>query len=94
MELTLKVTRDGSSYEVATDLFVIVSWERKYKAKASDLATGIAIEHLAYMAYEASKRDGIEVPIVFDDFLRSLTSLEIVSNEAPKSTRSAPTAEN
>jgi hypothetical protein len=94
MELTLKITRNGSSYEVATDLFVIVSWERKYKAKASDLVNGVAIEHLAYMAYECSKRDGIEVPVVFDDFLKSLTGLEISTNDAPKVTRPEAIDEN
>jgi hypothetical protein len=55
MKLTLSVRlADGETYQVVTNLFVIISWERKFKRRASDLANGIGMEDLAFMAYEAS----------------------------------------
>jgi hypothetical protein len=55
MKLDLKVTTAETSYVVSTNLFVIVAWERKYKRKASDLASGIGVEDLAFMAFESCK---------------------------------------
>jgi hypothetical protein len=52
MNITIRVTRNDGVYEVHTNLMVVVLWERKYKMRASDLANGVAMEHLAYMAYE------------------------------------------
>jgi hypothetical protein len=94
MNLTIRVTRDAEPYEVRTNLFVTVLWERKYKARASDLATGVSMEALAYMAYEASKMAGIVVPVVFDDFVKSVTELEIVDTEPANPTPPAVTAGN
>jgi hypothetical protein len=50
MKLTLSVRlADGETYQVVTNLFVIISWERKFKRRASDLANGIGMEDLAFM---------------------------------------------
>ena len=35
MKLTLKVITADETYEVVTNLAVIIAWERKFKAKAS-----------------------------------------------------------
>ena len=74
MKLTLKVETADTTYEVVTNLYVIVMWERKYKRKASELGSAIGQEDLAYLAYEASKMSGITVPAIFDDYLKSLKS--------------------
>jgi hypothetical protein len=94
MNLTIRVTRGGDTYEVTTNLYVTVMWERKYKARASDLATGVSMETLAYMAYESSKMAGITVPVAFDDFVKSVDNLEVVDNEPGNPTQPAPTAGN
>lgn len=94
MNLTIRVTRGGDTYEVSTNLYVTVMWERKYKARASDLATGVSMETLAYMAYESSKMAGITVPVAFDDFVKSVDNLEVVDNEPGNPTQPAPTAGN
>ena len=79
MQLTLKpVFNDGNSYEVQTNLMTIVLWERKYKRKASDMASGIGVEDLAFMCYEASRLNGITVPSTLDTFINSLTNIEVV----------------
>jgi len=79
MQLTLKaVFKDGTNYEVQTNLMTIVLWERKYRRKASDIANGIGVEDLAYMCYEASRLNGIVVPVNLDAFITSLTNIEVV----------------
>ena len=94
MQLTIQVTTDDDQYKVETNLFTIVAWERKFKTKASNLAQGIGMEDLAYLAYEASKQTGHVVPAVFDDFVRRVTSLEIVSEGDERPTNEAPTGEH
>lgn len=83
MKLRLRVTPiDGNPYEVETNLFTVVALERKYKIKASDLAQGVALEYLTFLAYESCKQGGeIVVPIVFDDYVKSLSAIEIVSED-------------
>lgn len=85
MKLTLKVTQsDGNTFEVQTNLFVIVAWERKYKRKSSDLATGgVGHEDLLYMAYEAAKLNNIPVPITLDDFIKKVDDIDVVQVPVP-----------
>jgi hypothetical protein len=94
MNITLRVTRNGETYDVTTNLMVTVLWERKFKARASDLATGVSMEALAYMAFEASKMNSIVTPVAFDDFLKSVENLEVVDNEPANPTQPAVTAGN
>ena len=82
MKLTLKVETADTAYEVVTNLYTIILWERKFKRKASDMAAGIGVEDLAFMAYEASKINKIVVPADFDSFVKGLTNIEVVELEA------------
>jgi len=83
MQLTIKVTPiDADPYQVETNLFTIVALERKFKIKASELAQGIALEHLAFLSYEACKQHEIVVPVVFDDYLKNILKIEVVSSDA------------
>ena len=83
MQLTLRIDYGNGPEEVTTSLWAIVAWERKYKTKASQLAQGVAIEDLAYLAYESLRAEKRTVPAVFDDFLRKCVAPpEIVSSEA------------
>lgn len=85
MQLTLKaVFNDGTEYEVQTNLMTLVSWERKYKRKASDMAAGIGVEDLAFMCYEASRLNKITVPANLDLFISSLKNIEVVEQQNPK----------
>jgi hypothetical protein len=94
MNITIRVTRNDQTYDVQTNLMVVVLWERKYKKRASDLAAGVAMEDLSYMAYEASKIAGVIVPASLDEFIRSCSSLEVVENEPANPTEPAPTDGN
>lgn len=90
MKLKLRVDTGDGEYIVETNLFVIVTWERKYKRKASDLATsGIGMEDLAFMAYEATKQAGITVPAMLDDFIKRIVTLEVVEGDAVNPTEGA-----
>jgi len=82
MQITMRLDTGNGPYEVTTNLWCAVQWERKYKRKMSDLAQGIGAEDLAYLAFEASKLHGITVPVVFDDFIKKLVAMpEVVEQE-------------
>ena len=90
MQLTLKVVTDETTYEVTTNLYVIIAWERKYKQKASNLATGVGMEDLAFMAFESCKVHGITVPAIFDDYVKKLVAIEVITDEPTNPTEEAP----
>jgi hypothetical protein len=95
MKITLQITENtGDPYTVTTNLFTVVAMERKFKIRASDLANGIAIEHLAFLAYESCKLSSIPVPPAFDDYLKRLDSIDIVSQETENPTNGEPTQED
>ena len=90
MQLTLDVSFiDGNRYQVKTNLYTIVALERKFKIRASDLEHGIAMEHLAYLAYEASKQNEIVVPVAFDDFIKKLAAVDVVEADDANPTNAA-----
>lgn len=84
--MRLRIDVGEGPFELETNLMTVVLWERKFKRKASDMATGIGVEDLAYMAYEASKQNNIVVPVVFDDYIKKLQTLEVVEEDAPRPT--------
>jgi hypothetical protein len=95
MQLTLSVKKTNEeAYEVTTSLAVIVAWERRFKRRASDLGSGIGMEDLAFMAYDASQRAGIVVPAVFDQFINSIENLEVVESQTENPIQPAPFAGN
>jgi len=91
MKLTLRVDQGDGPIEVTTNLFTIVAWERKFKTKASNIANGIGMEDLAFMAHTALQQIGVVVPIVVDDFIKKIVLLEVVGNELENPTEGATT---
>jgi len=81
MKLTLRVDQGDGPLEVTTNLFTIVAWERRFKTKASNIANGIGMEDLAFMAHTALQQIGVVVPVVLDDFIKKIVVLEVVGNE-------------
>ena len=85
MQLRLKATfTDGTVNEVVTNLSTVVAWERKYKRKASDMASGIGVEDLAFLCYEATRASGTTVPGTLDQFITSLQSIDVLETQDPK----------
>jgi hypothetical protein len=94
MRITLEVQEKGGvSYRVTTNLFSIIAMERKFKIRASDLANGVAMEHLAFLAFESAKQEGFTVPAVFDDYIKRLESVDVVEDEPANPTDEAVTSE-
>jgi hypothetical protein len=91
MQLTMQIDLGQGPAIVKTNLMVIVNWERKYKRKASQLADGIGMEDLAFMAHEAAKLAGVHVPLMLDDFIKQLVSLEVIDQEDANPTEAALT---
>jgi hypothetical protein len=92
MKLTLAVDLGDGPVEVTSNLYVIVQYERKYKRKASDMANGVGMEDLLFIAYESCKLHGVTVPVVFDDFIKKAISVEVVEQDtAANPTLAAPT---
>ena len=89
MKITIRYTRKGETTEVSTSLLTVVAWERKFKRKASDMGNGMGIEDIAFLAFEASKQHKVVVPAAFDDFLASLESIEVVSEQTENPTPAA-----
>jgi hypothetical protein len=81
MKLTLAVDMGEGPVHVETNLFVIVQYERKYKRKASEMATSIGYEDLLFLAYESCKVHGVTVPAIFDDFIKRAVSIEVVDQD-------------
>jgi hypothetical protein len=77
--------------EITTNLYVMVAYERKFKRKASDMANGIGIEDLLYLAYESCKLHKIVVPVAFDDFVKKCLIIEVVGQEDENPIQEAPT---
>ena len=92
MKIRLQVTPiEGDPYEVETNLFVVVAWERKTKRQASSLANGIGAEDLAFFAYESAKQSGVVVTAIFDDYIKKIQAVDVVSSDAPNPTDAART---
>jgi hypothetical protein len=96
MKVTLQVTQsDGDTYQVSTSLPVIIAWERKFKRKASELASGnIGLEDMVFWAYEAAKRCNIPVPLSLDAFIEKVESIDVVETDAVGPTPAELTAGN
>jgi hypothetical protein len=92
MKLTLRVDQGDGPIEVSTNLFTIVAWERRFKTKASNIANGIGMEDLAFMAHTALQQNGVIVPVVLDDFINKLVVLEVVDTETDTPFAEGPTA--
>ena len=91
MKLTIRVDIGEGPVDIETNLYITVLWERKYKRKASDLASGVGVEDLGFMAHEAMKQAKIVVPAQLDDFLKKIVTLEVVDNQPANPTHEAPT---
>ena len=92
MQITMRVNIGDGDYTVSTNLYTIVMWERKYKRKISQISEGgIGMEDLSFMAHEASKQQGILVPLMLDDFIKKLIDLEVVDQPDANPTEVAHT---
>lgn len=84
MQIKLNIkTTNGEEMDVTAIVPDFVAWERYSKRKTSDLATGVGIEDMAYLAYAAIKRSGENVK-PFDGWVQNIATIEMQDDETPK----------
>ena len=77
---------DGRRETVSAVIPDFVAWERRTGRRASELAQGMGVEDLAYLAYSAANRGNPDSPD-FETWLDGVAVLDPVDEPAPKSTR-------
>lgn len=91
MKLTLRLDYgEGSPRTITTDLWSVVAWERKTGRKISSLADGVGMEDLCFLAYTTLQRAGEELPPKIDDWIKNLSTLEVVDGGATPTNRATP----
>ena len=93
MRAGIKITYlDDSTADTVAIVADFIAWERKFRRKASDLANGVAIEDLAFLAWSSlhrTKQTGQD----FDEFCGTVAEVEMV-NDNPKATKRAPSKDS
>ena len=89
MRAAIKITYVNDTQVTALAIVPdFIAWERKTKRRTSDLAQGISVEDLAYLAYAALKRQG-EVANEYDTWVQDVAELEMDDRPGPKATPKA-----
>ena len=94
MNITMSVDTGNGPHEVTTTMWVWTQWERKFKLKASDMAKSWGMEDLSFLAYCCEQQNGTPVPAVFDDYIKKIRTLELISTGEETPTQGAPTADS
>jgi hypothetical protein len=94
MNITMQVDTGSGCRELQTTMWAVVQWERKFKVKASDMAKGMGMEDLVYLAYCSEQAAGNPIPAVFDDYVKKIKSIDVVASGDETPTQGAPTEDN
>lgn len=78
LELNIKMV-DGQHHNLTCTIADFIAWERKSGRKTSDLAMGIGVEDLAFLAYSALTRAGEHLK-PFDGWINDID--EILEDES------------
>jgi hypothetical protein len=69
----------GQTHDLdVTHFYVITQFERKFDRSFSIMETEVRIEWIAFVCWRAAARQGIPVPLKFDDFLMENPKIETV----------------
>lgn len=85
------VTEAGITREINTTIEAWCLWEAKYKSKQSQLADGIGMTDMAYLAYESLRTSFAPVPATFEAFIKSCEDIEVVDSATERPTQGVPT---
>jgi hypothetical protein len=80
MKITIKYSTADGEYVVTTSMMEIVQMERHFDVAISALASGISMDQIGYLAWRSSQAAGNKPPARYDDFLKSITAIEVVEN--------------
>jgi hypothetical protein len=85
MKMELEITyTNGNKLEVVAVVPDFIAWERHSKRKMSDLASGIGMEDLAYLAWSVVNRTDKVKP--FEGWINEVELIEPVETD-PKATK-------
>lgn len=85
MKIQLKIIMvDNEVLDIRCGIADFIAWERHSKSKTSELANGIGIEDMAFLAYNSLKRKGEKIK-PFDSWINEIEEIEAVE-ESPKAT--------
>lgn len=83
IDLTLTVElEDGETWQVRPKLGTFIKFERQFNTPVSTAFNEPSLEHLAWLAWEGSRKMGRTVP-PFDKFVDQLADLDLESDETP-----------
>jgi hypothetical protein len=85
MKMELEVTyTNGQKLELVAVVPDFIAWERHSKRKMSDLANGVGMEDLAYLAWSVANRTSKVKP--FEGWIHDVELIEPVETD-PKATK-------
>ena len=82
MQLKMQITTTTESKLVAIRPRAIVGWELKHGKKISDLANGIGVSDMSWLAWK-QLQDELSTTMSYDDWLESLIDIEPQVEENP-----------
>ena len=88
MRQRIAITDDeGITLEVVALPPDFIAWERHAKRRMSDLADGLGMEDMAFLAWSALRRRSSEPRPPFDVWIQHLSDLEFLEDEPPTPTK-------
>ena len=81
--LAITVDTADDSWTVRPTVGTFVRFERQFDVAIGELASGIALQHVAWLAWEASRHQGRNVPATFDAFIDQVTNLAVEADDSP-----------
>ena len=91
IDLSLSVTLDsGEQWTVKPSVGTYIKFERHFKKPVTSLGAEVALEHLAWLAWEQARHEGRPVAL-FDKFIDQVENLEMVSDDNPLPETASPT---
>ena len=81
MEIEIKYSTADGEFSVKTSMLEIVQMERHFNVAISALASGVSMDQICYLAWRASQSAGLKPAGRYDDFLKTITAIEVVAND-------------
>lgn len=92
VNITYRVVLKDGTFEVETTFDAWCSWEDKFNRSRVDPAYTLKLRDHAFVIWRSCMARGITVPINFEDFLKKIDTIDVVSEKKARPTKPAPTA--
>lgn len=92
VNITYSVVLKDGTFEVETTFDAWCSWEDKFNRSRVDQSYTLKLRDHAWVIWRSCMARDITVPINFEDFLKKIESIDVVSEKKARPTKPAPTA--